>query len=179
MTKPLIIAAALVATVSAGPLQAEIEMRHGLWQTSFSMKSQSGEMEKQLREMQQQMQSLPPEQRKMMEQMLASQGISFSPDSQTIKVCISKERARLAMVPQPEDECSQKMLGRTGNTVRMSFTCKGNPPSSGESEVTFNSPTSYTGKTIINTTVHGKPEKMTMQQRGKWLSYDCGNIKAQ
>ena len=179
MKKSLTAVAALAAGIVAGQALAEVEqMRHGLWQHTFTMKSQSGDMEKQMREMQQQLAAMPPEQRKMMEQMMASQGMSLGPDSQTVSVCISKEKAARGMVPQQDGDCTQEVTERKGNTVRMSFTCAGNPPSSGESEITFSSPTAYTGKSIVNTTVQGRPERMTVTQTGKWQSYDCGNVRA-
>jgi hypothetical protein len=56
-------------------------------------------------------------------------------------------------------------------------TCGGQPPTSGEGEVTFSSPTAYTSKSIVNTSVEGKPERMTMDQSGKWLAADCGAVK--
>ena len=36
---------------------------------------------------------------------------------------------------------------------------------------------SYSSKSVMNTTVEGKPERMTMDQTGKWLSADCGALK--
>lgn len=179
MKKTLSATAVLAVAIGTGQALAEVEqMRHGLWEHSFTMKSQSGEMEKTMSEMQQQLAGMPPEQRKMMEQMMASQGMSLGPNNQTVRICISKEKAAQGLVPQQDGNCSQEVIERRGNTVKMKFTCAGNPPSSGEGEITFSSPTAYTGKSIINTTVQGKPERMTVEQRGKWISYDCGNIRA-
>ena len=41
----------------------------------------------------------------------------------------------------------------------------------------FNGPTAYTSKSVVNTRVEGKPERMTMDQAGKWLAADCGAVK--
>jgi hypothetical protein len=30
---------------------------------------------------------------------------------------------------------------------------------------------------MVNTQVQGKPEKMNMEARAKWLASDCGDIK--
>jgi hypothetical protein len=43
--------------------------------------------------------------------------------------------------------------------------------------MTFSGDTAYTMKMNTTTTVKGKPEKMTMDASGKWLSADCGAIK--
>lgn len=179
MKTMLNIAAALLASVATGQVLADaLPIRHGLWQQTFRIRTQSGDVDLQVRKLQEQLAAMPPELRKMTEQMMAAQGVGFGQDSQSIKVCISKETAALGIGPQQSDDCTHKITERKGNTIKMTFTCNGNPPSSGESEITFNGPTSYTGKSVINTTVEGRPERMTVEGSGKWLSYDCGNLKA-
>lgn len=176
--KTIIVAAAVCACiVVSGSAFSQTRMRPGLWEHSFTMKSQSGQMEQAMKDMQQQMASMPPEQRKMMEKMMAQQGMSMGAQGRSVRMCITKEQAERDEVPQQEGNCKQQVLQRTANTMKVKFSCTGNPPASGESEVTFASPTAYTGKSIVNTTVDGKPERMTMDQSGKWLAADCGNIK--
>jgi uncharacterized protein DUF3617 len=176
--KPIVFAltaAALSFTAQAAYAQTQ-KMRPGLWEHSFTMKSQTGQMEKSMADMQQQMASMPPEQRRMMEEMMAKQGMSMGPQGRSIRMCITKEQAERDEVPQQEN-CKQQVVQRTANTIKMKFSCTGNPPTNGESEVTFSSPTAYTGKSVVNTSVNGKPERMTMDQNGKWLAADCGNIQ--
>ncbi len=171
-------AVAVIACFScSAPALAQTKMRPGLWEHSFTMKSQSGQMEKAMSEMQQQLASMPPEQRKKMEQMMAQQGMSMGAGGRSVKMCITKEQAERDELPQQEGRCSQQVVQRTATTMKVKFSCTGNPPTSGESEVTFASPTAYTGKSTVNTTVQGKPERMNMEQSGKWLSADCGSIK--
>ena len=98
------------------------------------------------------------------------------PRENTVKVCITKEDAELDYVPQKE-KCRQKVVERTSNTLKIRFDCPGDPPTSGESEITLLGPKAYTGRTTIDTRVDGKPERMEMSQTGKWLSEDCGNVK--
>ncbi|HJQ63709.1 MAG TPA: DUF3617 domain-containing protein, partial [Burkholderiales bacterium] len=65
--KTIIVAAAVCACiVVSGSAFSQTRMRPGLWEHSFTMKSQSGQMEQSRKDMQQQMASMPPEQRKMM-----------------------------------------------------------------------------------------------------------------
>jgi len=92
--KTFIIAAAvgtflLISTQAS----AQVRMRPGLWEHSFTVKSQSGQMEKAMADMQQQMASMPPEQRKMMEDMMAKQGMSMGAQGRSVKMCITKEQA--------------------------------------------------------------------------------------
>ncbi len=168
----------LLASCLAMPLQAEpYKMRPGLWEHSFTIKSQSGEMESAMANMQQQLANMPPEQRKRMEQMMAAQGVQAGAGGQSIRVCVSEEQAERSMMPQQDGDCRQEVLERRGNTIKYRFQCSGDAPSSGEGEVTFTSPTSYSGTSTINTTVQGRTETMAMAQSGKWLSSDCGNLK--
>lgn len=168
----------MAASCLSAPLQAQTtEMRPGLWEHAFTVKSQSGEMERAMAEMQQQMANMPPDQRKMMEQMMAAQGVQPGSGGQSLRVCISQEQAKRGLVPQQKGNCRQEIIERQGTTIKYRFHCAGAAPSSGEGEVTFTSPTSYRGKSTVNTTVQGHAERMSMEQSGKWLSDDCGNLK--
>lgn len=149
----------------------------GLWEHTFTMKTQSGEMEQAMSQMQSQLANMPPQQRKMIEQMMAAQGVEIDPNGTTVKVCITKEDAARDYVPQSDGDCRQEVTQRTGNTIKFKFDCAGDPPSSGEGEVILLNQEVYTGKATINTKVEGKPERMGMTQTGKWLSDDCGNVK--
>jgi hypothetical protein len=61
-----------VAPLAVACLSASAQsMKPGLWEHSFTMKSQSGKMEQGMAEMQQQIAAMPPEKRKQMEQMMA------------------------------------------------------------------------------------------------------------
>ena len=179
-TAALALSAGFLAPASAQqPLQ---KMRPGLWENSISMKSQSGQMEAAMAQAQKAMASMPPAQRKQMEQMMAAQGLNISsgPQGHSIKVCITPEQAAMDHIPQ-QDGCTQKMQRVDANTMKMSFSCKGGqgePPTSGEGTVHFQSPSAYTGQFKIKTPgINGKPEQIDMAQSGKWLSDNCGAIK--
>lgn len=169
-----------LAGLIAYPAQAqEVLMQPGLWQNSFTMTSQSGEMELALKEMQKQMAEMPPEQRKMMEQMLASQNMQIGKNNHSVNICVSEKQASAGYLPQENSNCEQEIVERSGNTLKMAFTCPGNPPSRGTSEVTFTSSSSFTSTSTVNTMVEGKPERMIIEQTGKWLSSDCGDLRPQ
>lgn len=167
-------ALALLASV-AGGAQAQQKMRPGLWEHHISMKSQSGQMEAAMAEMQKSLASMPPEQRKQMEQMMAQQGVSLGPTGQTVKVCVTKEQAETDHLPQQEG-CTQNVQRINASTMKVSFSCKGGPgepPSSGEGTVTMQGPTAYSGQFRLTTQNQGKPERIDMTQSGKWLSERC------
>lgn len=171
------VAWALAAGVLASQALAQAQkMQPGLWEHSFTMKTQGGQMENAMAQMQQQLANMPPEQRKMVEQMMAKQGLGMGNKANSVKVCISKEQAELDRMPQQEG-CTQKVERLNASTVKVAFECKGNPPSSGEGTLTFSKPTAYTGQFKVKTVVNNQPEQIDMAQSGQWLAADCGNLK--
>jgi hypothetical protein len=172
----------LVAAVLAGALSLAFgqSLKPGLWEsthkTSFGGDSQ---MAAQMAEAQKQMANMPPEQRKMMEDMMKSRGMSMSPGAggaMTVKYCLTKEQAERKEIPTQKGDCKSTQLPAGPGKMKMTFTCT-NPPSSGEGEVTFASPDAYSMKMVVNTTIQGKPEKINMEGSGRWLGTDCGDIR--
>jgi hypothetical protein len=171
-------ALALLAGVSF-TAAAQQKMRPGLWEHNVSFKTQSGQMEAAMAEMQKSLASMPPAQRKQMEQMMAQQGVGLGATGQSVKVCVTKEQADLDNIPQQEG-CTQQVQRVDANTMKVAFSCKGGqgePPSSGEGTVTFQGPKAYSGQFKFKTVQQGKPEQIDMAQKGRWLSDDCGAIK--
>jgi hypothetical protein len=173
----LLLASATLAFAAGAQAQTT---KPGLWEITNKMQSSSGEMEKAMANMEKQMAGMSPEQRKQMQDMMAKQGMSMAPGSgggMSMKVCITKEMAERNELPQQQQgDCKTTRSPGSGNTMKFSYACT-QPPSSGEGVMTFNGDTGYTMKMNTTTTVKGKPEKMTMDATGKWLSSDCGSIK--
>jgi Protein of unknown function (DUF3617) len=149
----------------------------GLWEHSFKMKSQDGELEKGMAEMQKQMAAMPPDQRKQIEEMMASRGMSMGAQGTTVKVCITKEDVARKAEPQFREGCTQQVVQRTANSMKVKFECTKPQPMSGEGEMTFISDKAYTGKSTMTSKADGKPQQMTMEMAGKWLAADCGDVK--
>lgn len=172
-TLPWLSAVALACSTPAVMAQ---KMTPGLWEHTMSMKSESGKMEAAQKQMQQTMASLPPDQRKMMQDMMAAQGVGIGDKGHSVKICLTKEEAELDQLPKAEEGCTQTSK-RTGNVWQIAFKCKGPPPSSGEGTATLQGPGAYTGSFNLLTDVDGKPERVQMTSTGKWLSASCGNVK--
>jgi len=70
-------------------------MKPGLWEISHKTQFGSGEMNKEMAAMQEQMAKMPPEQRKMMEDMMAKRGLAMGAGGpgggMSIKMCMTKE----------------------------------------------------------------------------------------
>ena len=139
----------------------------------------SGEMDKAMAQMQQQMASMPPEQRKQMEAMLAKQGMSMTstPGGVLSKMCITKDMVERSQMPvQTQGDCTSTTSNKSTTGMTFKFNCT-SPPSSGEGQYTFMGDSAYTMKMKINTPQQGKPVITTMDSSGKWLGADCGTIK--
>lgn len=173
-------AVALTLSASCAWVGAQT-LKPGLWEISNKMQSDSGEMEKAMADMQKQMAAMPADQRKMMQDMMTKQGVGVAPGSgagmaMSAKICMTKEMAERNELPRQDGDCKQTVSARTGNSMKVSFVCT-KPPSSGDGQVTFNSPESYSMHMNMTSSAQGRPTKMTMDSTGRWLASDCGNVK--
>lgn len=173
--KHLLVAGLLAAGAAAGAQT----LKPGLWQITQNTQG-SGQMAQAMADMSKQMAAMPPEQRKMMQEMMARQGVQMGPagagGGMAVKVCMTKEMVERNAVPSQQGDCKTTQQSRSGNTMKVAFACT-NPPSRGEGEVTMAGPEAYSSKMSVTTTVDGKPQKMDIHSTGKWLAADCGAVK--
>lgn len=172
------LAAALAAATFAIGASAQ-NLKPGLWEVTNNMRTGSGEMEKQMAQMQREMASMPPDQRRMMEEMMAKQGMKMGAGGgrgMSVKQCMTKDMVERNEFPSQQGDCRTTKQQRSGNVMKFSVACS-NPPSTGEGQVTFVSPEAYTMKMNINHSAGGKADNMSMDMSGKWLSSDCGSVK--
>lgn len=158
-------------------LALKLDLTPGLWEHSFTISSENGEVEKAMQEMQKQLANMPEAQRKMMEDMMASQGISMGADGTSVKMCMTKEQIERGELPQQDKNCTQEITEQGKNKFRIDFSCTGNSKTRGSGEMHLIDSKNYTGSSRLITEARGKEEVMNMSQTGKWLSADCGNIK--
>ncbi len=180
--KPQLTALAVFSSLAlvAMPVSAQT-MKPGLWEINNKIQSQNTDFGRMMAEMQKQMASMPPEQRKAMEDMMQKQagvGMPVMKDGgMAMKMCISKEMVAQGQMPiQQQGNCTQKRTNTSASAIKVSFSCT-NPASSGESEVQFSGDAAYTMKMKMTSSMMGKPEAISMSATGKWLGTDCGNIK--
>jgi hypothetical protein len=168
--------AAFAFSLALMPAAQAQRIAPGLWEQAATVKMAGGQMEAALAEAQKELAQLPPEQRKMAQDMMARQGMGAGGASQTTtRICITKAQAERDELARPEDGCRNDSIQRSGNTVRVKFSCgaRGN----GEAVYTLASEKSYRGRTLFNAMVDGRPERMDMALSGKWISADCGSVK--
>lgn len=165
------VAAACLFAAAVLPLAAHAQSnKPGLWEIQQQMQLDPAQ-QKQMDEARKQMAAMPPEQRKMMEDMMARQGVGvdLAGGGSKVKICIGKEDA--APIEKRAD-CAYDSQ-RSGATWKVKYRCT-KPVSEGDIEVTTLSPERYTMK-MRGTDAKGRA--MAMQGEGKWLSADCGNLK--
>jgi hypothetical protein len=160
----------------AGVAQAQAQaQKPGLWETRTTIKNPK--MDEMMASMQAQLASMPPEQRQMMESMMAKQGVGVAGNAMTGRVCVSKDQAVAGGVPHTDPNCQQTELSRSGNSVKYAYTCKGKEAVTGTGEFSMDSPTSWRMRSVTDHMVDGKPEHVEMNVAGTWLSDDCGSVK--
>jgi len=146
------IAAVLLFATSA--LAGDANIKPGLWEVSVQTSGCAA--------MQQQM-----------EAMLTQQGFKMEDKGMSMQVCITPEMAKQPIMPvEQHGKCATNTSPRTGNKVRMTYTCT-EPPSRGAGEITFQSDTSYfmTMRTVNN------GQSMDTQASGRWVDTDCGDVQ--
>ncbi len=171
-----LIAAVLTASAMGAGAQT---LKPGLWQVTNKMQT-SGAPAVDMSQIQQQMANMPPEQRKMMEEMMAKQGVKIGPAApgggMSVQICMTREMVERNELPAQQGDCRTTRQSRSGNTLKFAMACT-QPPSTSEGQLTYLSPEAYTMKMVIDSRATGKPEKVTMDGAGKWLGPDCGNVK--
>jgi hypothetical protein len=165
------------AHAQTSPTPTGLKIEPGLWEINIALKSQTGKAEAAIKQAQAYISQLPPEQRKSVEEMMSSQGVRLGDKSSSVKACISKEDAERGEIPQQAGDCTQQVLERGNQSMKVKFSCTTSPPASGEAVVNFQSPTAYTSKAIVDTVVMGAPERMNVDQTGRWLGAECGAVK--
>lgn len=168
----LLVAAAQLA---AGAACAQT-MRPGLWQIDSKITSANTETDQAMAALFKQMGNLPPEQRKMLEQLAAQQGMAMpkigADGAIATSSCITPEMAARKLVPTGQQgTCTSNNAAISGG-LKLSFTCT-NPPSSGEGKLLFSGDTAFNMAVNVTTSARGAPEQMTVTSAGKWLDATC------
>lgn len=167
----------LALLAAAGVHAQQTPLKPGLWELAGKVKSQSGTVEKAMAEAQAQLAKLPPEQRRQIEQMMAERGVGIGQGGTTVRLCLSAADLADGNVPVQSGDCTQTVTSRSGNTTKVSFSCRADPPVQGTGEVQIDSPTAMRSTAVVDTVVNGQPERLDTSQVGRWLADDCGNIR--
>jgi hypothetical protein len=173
------LAALVLGGACALPAPAQ-DLKPGLWLVTNHVVSPDSQLQAAMAQMQQQMAGMDPAQRKVIEQMMAKQGIELSGSGDgTIraKTCVTPEMAARNEVPvQQHGDCTATQSPVTGGSMKLSFACT-HPRASGEGELSFMGDTGYRMKMNVISDVSGKDETIMLDTTARWLGADCGAIK--
>jgi hypothetical protein len=173
---PVTLARGLAAAALLSPLGA-LAIAPGLWEHTMTTQAAGGATGSQMAGLQAQLASMPPEQRKQMEAMMASKGVAMGAAPGAVRMCISPEQAAGGQLRKPDPGCTQQMGERSATRMRMSFECAGPPPSKGDIDYSFSGEKAYTGTMRITHGSGAQARTATTQVTGRWLAADCGALK--
>lgn len=168
----------LAGLAGAASLSAHAQtMKPGLWEFKQTPQLDPAHQAK-MAEAQKAMDSMPPERRQMIEQMMAQRGVSvnMAGGAITIKTCITKEQAERNVAPvSQQGKCTQEVK-RSGSVIQTHFVCT-DPASEGDATVTLRGSEGFTNDVTIRRQAQGKTETTRVSGEGRWLGADCGSIQ--
>lgn len=166
-------AIAMVLGLSAPLAQAQM-LQPGLWEMTTSNMQVDGKPLPDMQVMMAQLKMLPPEQRAMMEQMLAKQGITVAGNG--IRSCLTPEQVKTDDIPlqDPQSGCTQKITERNGKVWKFQFSC---PKAQGAGQAQFLSDREFLTTVSGTFNASGVQQKGSMNTRALWLGNDCGTVK--
>ncbi|MCF6781118.1 DUF3617 domain-containing protein [Stutzerimonas stutzeri] len=154
------------------PAQAA-PIQPGLWEFSSRNVEVDGQEMPGMNEMLEQLQNLPPEQRKMMEDMLAAQGVQLG--GQGVRICLSEAQVSAEALPfSDQPDCTQEITERSERRWKFSFSC---PEASGQGETRFISEREFVSVMETSYSVGGEQGSSRMESHARWVGEDCGTLK--
>lgn len=172
----LLACAALGLQAGAQAAAPSATIKPGLWQVDSKMASPDAATDNAMSMVLQQLGNLPPDQRKQLEAMAASRGMTMptvgADGAVRVTACVTPEMAARKQIPtgQPGD-CKSKNTDIAGG-MQVSFTCA-NPKSSGEGKVLFTGDQAFSMQLAVTTSARGTPEQVNVASTGKWLAASC------
>jgi hypothetical protein len=167
------VAGVAIALLLLPPVVAAEQLLPGLWEISAPKITVDGQPLPGMEMMLEQMQNLPPEQRQMMQQMMAKQGVQMA--GQGLHICLSEAQVKAQELPLPEQKsgCTQETLERSASVWRFRYHC---PDSDGEGETQFISDKAFSTQVRSRSMKDGKVQNSTMDSQGHWLAADCAGL---
>lgn len=165
----------LTVIISSNALAQSPDILPGLWENQIEMSSKSGQIEAALAAAKQALANMPPEMRKMTEDMMAQRGIKMDFGNASVQTCITKEDIDNFDFGGADDDCTQSFDKTSANTYALTVSCP-DQNAEGKGEFVINSNKQYTGTSQMDLNMQGQADTITTKVTGTWLSADCGNI---
>ena len=175
------IASALVLACACAALPAGAQtLKPGLWSLSNTMTSSDPQISQAMSAMQQHMANMSPEQRQQMQKMMQQNGVQLDVGANgalQTKLCLTREMAERKEFPVQQGDCRQSFTQQSATRGHITFTCT-TPKVSGEGDLVADNDTSYRARMKIRSEEKGRNQTVDVDVSGKWLSADCGTIRA-
>lgn len=159
----------------ASPFASAQMLQPGLWELTTSNMQVDGKQLPDMNVMLGQLDNLmSPEQRKMLEQGMAKQGITMGGNG--IQTCLTPEQVKTNDIPlqDPQSGCKQQITERNGNVWKFRFSC---PKAQGSGETQFLSDKEFLTKVNGTFNASGVQQQGSMESRAVWKGEDCGSVK--
>lgn len=168
--------AALLIAGLAAAAHAQ-NMKPGLWEFKQTPQLDPAR-QAQMMQAQKAMESMPPERRQMIEQMMAQKGVSvnMAGGTITVKTCVTKEQAERNMAPVTHHGSCTQDVKRSGSVIQTHFVCT-DPASEGDATVTLRGNEGFTNDVTVRHQRQGKTETTKVTGEGRWLGAECGDIQ--
>lgn len=179
MNKPIASALVLACACAALPAGAQT-LKPGLWSLSNTMTSSDPQISQAMSAMQQHMANMSPEQRQQMQKMMRQNGVQLDVGANgalQTKLCLTREMAERKEFPVQQGDCRQSFTQQSATRGHITFTCT-TPKVSGEGDLVADNDTSYRARMKIRSEEQGRNQTVDVDVSGKWLSADCGTIRA-
>jgi len=165
LSHPLLLSFCLLPTLASA-----VDIQPGLWEISSDTMQVGGQAVPGMEAMLEQMKNLPPEQRQMMEQMMAQQGVQLG--DKGVRICMTEAQIKAQQIPlqDPDSGCKNEVTEHSAELWKFRFTC---PNGQGEGETRFISDKEFTS--TVNGTFDG--QSSSMQSHARWVAADCGALQ--
>ncbi|MGH8352595.1 MAG: DUF3617 domain-containing protein [Pseudomonas sp.] len=162
------------AALLCSPLALAQVVQPGLWEVSPTKLEVGGQAMPGMQAMLERLNSLPPEQRQMMEEMLARQGVALG--AKGVRMCLTPEQVEADNIPLQSGQggCTNQITERSAKRWAFRFTC---PNGSGVGETLFNSDREFVTRLQGQRQRPGQAaEQSSMEYVSRWLGADCGEV---
>ena len=172
----LMISLGLLGLVFANASWAKMNLKPGIWEIKSTMTLDGKKMDPQA-ELKKAMADLPPEQQKMMKEMIDTmakeKGVRHGGDG--MQLCLDEKALnspKSLVGNEDNQDCDYKIDDKDPKNISMSFTCKDG--SHGQGSWNLSSETEYKGKMDVESKDH---KKSSMDYKAKFVSADCKGLK--
>lgn len=155
------------------PARAQQKILPGLWEFSSGDIQVDGQQMPGMDAMLAQMENLPADQRRMMEEMLAAQGVKLG--GKGVQICLSKAQVEADELPfQDDPACTQEITERGDKLWKFRFEC---PDARGQGKTRFISDKEFVSTVESQYRQGTETGTSRIESHARWIADDCGALK--